>query len=584
MANSTALAKAGEIAIVRANQAKITKEYEYKMKATEKFHADEAARQKLQIESARAELENITTENKFLKQDLNEEGEQTRILRRNLKNAGAGVGGNTIPSKEAANAGPQTTPKKHKALPFRDGFDDDEIMVISPSKVAPKAKRGTPKVGDKRKRKVNDDSPGQPLQLSQSRGENIVEDVEQPRVQEENAVLEKISRQDDRFPFVQSVLNHRISQGQDRTFESFTTLAFPSAPERHFSSILLDGLAVLSVKHEIKNFAATLTQMILSIWSQCVEEIYYAPLELVLDLVKFILIQDISKAAPLIADKLVPLAQITADINAIPRFQRFKREATTELQPGVDVEECLNILYLVACACTPRDDDIKHFWRLMRWDFVLIMLKASQPLEQIQIMLDILSTSILTDTFGPIILGDADQRTNEKHIIERLTALLLEEPILSDGEEPYDAAEVAELRLDVLAVLDAMCETQHGAEALAKHDMAIGRLVRVMNDQLNHLYDYRFEHPLRAQIINQTTNLLHHLLTTFPAPLINMHAKLAVIPGGTHKHLVALTRLAFSEGVFLERGIDDETVDRAHRLLENAITPEEGEELVAAFS
>ena len=200
MANSTALAKAGEIAIVRANQAKITKEYEYKMKATEKFHADEAARQKLQIESARAELENITTENKFLKQDLNEEGEQTRILRRNLKNAGAGVGGNTIPSKEAANAGPQTTPKKHKALPFRDGFDDDEIMVISPSKVAPKAKRGTPKVGDKRKRKVNDDSPGQPLQLSQSRGENIVEDVEQPRVQEENAVLEKISRQDDRFP------------------------------------------------------------------------------------------------------------------------------------------------------------------------------------------------------------------------------------------------------------------------------------------------------------------------------------------------------------------------------------------------
>ncbi len=213
---------------------------------------------------------------------------------------------------------------------------------------------------------------------------------------------------------------------------------------------------------------------------------------------KFILVQDTLGTAPHLIDILVPLAQITADINAIPRFQRFKRETSNELKPGVDVEECLNILYLVACGCMHRDVDIKRFWRLMRWDFVLIMLKASQPIEEIQVMLDILSTGILKETFGPIISGDQDQNSNEKHIIERLTALLIEEPIISEGEEPYDAAEIAELRIDVLGVLDAMCETQHGGEALAKHEMAIGRLVRVMNDQLNHLYDYQSEHAMQS--------------------------------------------------------------------------------------
>lgn len=207
--------------------------------------------------------------------------------------------------------------------------------------------------------------------------------------------------------------------------------------------------------------------------------------------------QDITGAAAPLANALVPLAQLTADINAIPRFKRFKREPPTELQAGIDVQECLNILYLIACTCKRQDEDIKRFWRLMRWDFVFIMLKASQPLEHIEIMLDILGTSILRETFGPLIVGDQDQRTNEKHIIERLTALLLEEPIISEGEQPYDAAEIAEVRLDVLGVLEAMCATTHGAEALARHDMAIGRLVRVISDQLNHLYDYHFEHPLR---------------------------------------------------------------------------------------
>lgn len=49
-------------------------------------------------------------------------------------------------------------------LPYRDGFDDHEIVLVSPSKPKEKAKADTPKAGDKRKRNVNP-SPIRPLIL-----------------------------------------------------------------------------------------------------------------------------------------------------------------------------------------------------------------------------------------------------------------------------------------------------------------------------------------------------------------------------------------------------------------------------------
>ena len=63
-----------------------------------------------------------------------------------------------------------------------------------------------------------------------------------------------------------------------------------------------------------------------------------------------------------------------------------------------------------------------------------------------------------------------------------------------------------------------------------------------------------------------------------------MQEKLRVHPGGANKYLIALTRLAFSEGIFYERGIEDDVVDCAHQMLEDSITPEEGEALLEAFS
>jgi hypothetical protein len=48
-------------------------------------------------------------------------------------------------------------------------------------------------------------------------------------------------------------------------------------------------------------------------------------------------------------------------------------------------------------------------------------------------------------------------------------------------------------------------------------------------------------------------------------------------------HLVALTRVAFCEAVVLERGIDPAASDAAHALLDEFLSPYEGEQLLQMY-
>ena len=166
-ANENAHAKAGEIAIVRTNAKKLEKENESRAQSLQKLHADEAARQKIELEKARAELKKIATEKDFLENDLAEGTKQIRNLQRVLKK-----GGEQITGKENK----LTTPKKSKGLPYRDGFDDDEVQPLSPSKLVLRSKASTPRGGTKRKRKPTEDSPVKPLDLIEPRqGESFEE-------------------------------------------------------------------------------------------------------------------------------------------------------------------------------------------------------------------------------------------------------------------------------------------------------------------------------------------------------------------------------------------------------------------------
>lgn len=175
-AESKALAKTGEIAIVRANQVKTAKEYERRLAAMQKMHADEAARQKIEVDSARADRQRIETENRFLKHDAQDvQRTRTRTISSDAKDA-AKIDGAL---DDANGRSPLTTPKKNRKKPFGDGFEDDEIVMLSPSKLAIRSKAGTPKAGAKRKRKQKEDSPVPKLRLSQSKENNRSDSLNQ---------------------------------------------------------------------------------------------------------------------------------------------------------------------------------------------------------------------------------------------------------------------------------------------------------------------------------------------------------------------------------------------------------------------
>jgi hypothetical protein len=77
--------------------------------------------------------------------------------------------------------------------------------------------------------------------------------------------------------------------------------------------------------------------------------------------------------------------------------------------------------------------------------------------------------------------------------------------------------------------------------------------------------------------------LLFHLVTKHED--MNMQQKLAVIPGGSQKYLLALSRLNFSEyDLVLESGIDADIIPCALELLERFVSPEEADAIHDAFS
>ena len=111
-------------------------------------------------------------------------------------------------------------------------------------------------------------------------------------------------------------------------------------------------------------------------------------------------------------------------------------------------------------------------------------------------MLKLLHTSVQENAFA-MTNALADQERNEQHIIGQVTSMLIEVLRASPGEMPYNPVEVAEMRLQILSLMEKLCEKKHGGEALAKHPRVIGRLVRIMNDELNALYDHKAGHECR---------------------------------------------------------------------------------------
>ncbi|KAK3111997.1 hypothetical protein LTR53_012179 [Teratosphaeriaceae sp. CCFEE 6253] len=611
-ARNAAAIKAGEIAIVRSNQEKTAREYERRIAVMTKMHADESGKMKGELEVGRKERERLGMEKRFLVHDLEQETERSRRV---------GAGGKPRGMDDRAG-----TPQKAKKAGRGDGFEDADLSfgAVSPSKSREKTKDGTPKHGAKRRRTAHD-SPVAALSFTQPPEPVRQESNDQLISAPPSQSRAQAPSPDARYAFLQRLLSHRAYGTHERSIELLSKHSLPSQTSS-LSSMLLDQLSQPS--NDDNNLTLKLSRALLHLWSQCLSSSHYTPLYLLLDLLSFALYNRLASLKAQLIEEALPLCIQTIDLVAsqaikIATHAAFAavldRAAHERLRDELCADDVLDLLSQLCDAATLVEGRLEAFWGRMQLLFVLIMLNKSQPVNQIISMLKILSTSALADSFGPIQSAvdqnddgdDGGQHKQDTGIIDRLTCLLFETPDPPpEGEEPYTEAEVAELRLAILDVLRAMCATDHGGLLLARHRSAIGRLIRFLDAQINKLYTLppplrpasdtagkpasdslswrtdaailpRTAHELVARSINLTLRIFHHLLH-LPDHAVDLTAKLNVIRGGHQKFLVAMTRVAFAEQVLLEEGIEEEVVEAAHSVLDDYLSPEEGEAIVAA--
>lgn len=582
-AKEAARVKQGELAIVRGNQEKITKQYEARISVMQRLHAEEAAKTKAELEMQRKEREKMQTDNKFLQHDLAREAERANRVN------GPNRPKNTL----------QGTPRKSRRGARGDGFDDDEVRMASPSRSFNRDKsRGdqTPKTGAKRKRPAHDS----PVALSFTQPPQALrtESTEQTTA---STVPEPVVIKDTRYDLMQLILNHSPHEGHEATVESLAKYSFPSKPGKTLSSIFIHDISYRSASGD-DDLPLIVSRALLKLWSECLEDKYFAPFYMILDLLRFVLETERSFVKAQLLEEAIPLCSRTIDFIAVPISRASKNpnfaanmdaKAFNNLAEELDVERVMEFLHSLCSAAYLTADCIGTFWSTLDFGFTLQMLGKAQPRSQITAVLQMLATSAAESTFGIISPDPLKQREVEKAIVERLTNLLFETPEAPKDEEPYSIEEMLELRVEVLNVFHKMCYTDHGGLLLVQQKSAIGRFIRFLDAQMSRLYqvrptvgmqprsDGRLEcHDLIVKSINMVVRILHHLLRTYEVEVV---PKLHVVHGGYHKFLVSLTRVAFSEQLVLEDGIEEEVAEAAHNILDNVLGPEDGDAVMKAI-
>ncbi|CZR64986.1 related to protein UVS-3 (presumed DNA repair and checkpoint control protein) [Phialocephala subalpina] len=527
-------AKAGEISIVRSKQEKTSKEFERQLANYKKESEEKLAKQQHALEQARTKEKNAATERDFIRRDLAEESERVRRLNK---------------ARDAEKKDVNVTPKKKKSLPHRDGFDDDEIEIISPSRVSPskfqKRILGSPSKPGKRKRKTVE-SPAGALEIIQPEGPLA---FNSSTLALDEAILAKLDIQDDRFDFIGTMLDHRIDAEHLRTVEELGKYALPSSPKESFQSVILGQIPALGLKKQSKELSIEFCNLLITMWKKCKKELYLEPIHLLIDMLNFALEMHTSKIAPGIVDALVDVAAKTIELVAIQRFRKLPEEYQ------IDTTACMRLLYIVAQGCMSLPENITRFWKLMRWEFVLVMVSANQREEDYLTMYKMLSTSMAKESWGPIPSGEM-MAYESGMIMDHLVKEMVEAPCAS-GTERIGQDKFYRIRLHLLQLFTSMTRSPAASRALAGHPKAMGLFVNLVSEEMDNL----------ARLISLAMRLLYHLVTKHEN--IDMQRKLAAVPGGPQKYLLCLSRLNYADDdLLLESGIDPDATPFAAEMLD----------------
>lgn len=351
---------------------------------------------------------------------------------------------------------------------------------------------------------------------------------------------------------------------------------------------------------------------IVGLWRRCLEEAFWDPVKYLISLVSFTFQLNTMSVAPFVVPSLTIVSQTTIRSLAewrhrLPEGELLQNGEYNFLEQHIDTAQILSLLYSSALSCvtwimdasSSYEPQIMLFWRLMSLDSVMLLLTSGQKPEDVVAILDLLATSSLPESIGPI-TEDSDPDSVAKNVIERVCAKLTETPRCV-----ATASEKRGIRSAALKTMIAFSRYPFGASQLAVHANAFPRLVTCLSDAIDDLYDQPIPHnifpqpddeaeqqpmPLSAstdlyKIIAQCVNLMHFLVTDpATANKVETSQKLSVYFASSHRHTIALARLTFAEedGV-IEAGIDSEVVELAHEMLELAVTPDDGPNIEDAF-
>ncbi|KAL5373282.1 hypothetical protein DPSP01_012854 [Paraphaeosphaeria sporulosa] len=593
-ASADVIHKTGEVDNLRRRTEHATRQAEQRLAQQQQEHRDAAGKIAAERDALLRQLEQAKTNSAF--------DEHSRVDE-HMRRPRRVVPSRPKPAAPVALSPAGTPSKRQKNLPLGDGFDDDDVVMVSPSKRRDKPKAATPKQASKRKRQITNDSPVPILELSEPRTQPKAPDPSSiNEAQLDINLLRNLWRHDQRYALLHRLLSHRCSKGDDRILEALTQHAYPSDPMKKLSSVVYDSFSASAPSHNARELAIRLCGIFNKLWMQCLRERYYAPIYLILDALQFVLACEPAKTAVAVMQDIIPLIVESVKLVAIPIYEaRNRNEKKTAFlfssayQNTVDeinVQSCLDLLYLLATCCLscPSPEPLAQFWRDMPIDWVLLMLQKEQPIPHMLILLRTLSTSALPASLGPIIASEPEtQRGGESNLLARLTNLFSEsiEPIpnpkSAEPAQPVQESQIWIVRLKILDVLTQFSIPEYGSAVLISHGLCIGRLIKYLNHAVSALYARPLSptQPEKIATVNTTMKLLNHLTTCNPG--FNIKSKLNETLGGLHAYYVSLTRLAFSEGLVLEAGIEQEVMDMAHDILDDGLSPEEGDALAEVF-
>lgn len=496
----------GEVSIVRSKYDKSIAAHDAEVARLKKQNTENLAKQERIVEAAIHAEKAASTELQFTRQDLREELQRSKKQRTESVQTDA-----STPRQSKANG------RKNVA----DGFDDVEALP-SPSKgqggakgksklssVAPGER--TPTRG-KRKRPVVD-SPVTALEVEDDVAMVDAAGGASPvRTEPTGAILRPSALP---YDLLRLVLDHGAIHGQPLTFDLLARYSFPSDLDQSFAGIIFQKIPSLGDPHDPIRLLIDFCDMIIDLWDQCLREKYYDPIYDLVALVTFILQLNTISVAPYVASTLIPVAQTTIYLLAVPRFESqngdlstSRDEAVQHLTLNIDTEGVVQLMYLAALGCVdsylldpaqplnlgPEGDPPQRlYWKLMQIDFVLVMLSHKQPREEFLGMLSLLCTSCLPGSIGPITSDPArGPGFVAQALIERVSKIM-QMPMLWVTSSPSSAAPFGQrscvIRLAALKTLMAFAQSSMGAKQLSMSDVAIPRLVNVLCGALDALYD-----------------------------------------------------------------------------------------------